>query len=350
MPKTLKYDDYTFRINPDPVKVRKEGCAGELVNDMIKKNPDVTGKRLSELLKPYADPKNPHFKSNLLPVTKHLDWALRPEHRQIIVTNQILEYGRQPHKTASVVKGTTRVATEIEKLLASDDVVAREMGEALVFYQDVKERQTGARRLGREPGTIKKYGFIATMESRILGGGSGYELVPREQSYEGIAVRHPHRFSEKVVQRARERIAEEQADFAPQPEGPKLDEVVAVLLMREHRTPDGVDVPSYTVEAVKVFDRDPKVKAHALREARGKCESCDAPAPFKNMRDVDYLEVHHVHSLSAGGSDTPGNTVALCPNCHRGLHHAHDRDVRVDALYALVTRLVRPVIAAAVTA
>jgi 5-methylcytosine-specific restriction protein A len=30
--------------------------------------------------------------------------------------------------------------------------------------------------------------------------------------------------------------------------------------------------------------------------------------------------MHHVTPLSGGGEDTTGNTVALCPNCHRKMH------------------------------
>ena len=33
-----------------------------------------------------------------------------------------------------------------------------------------------------------------------------------------------------------------------------------------------------------------------------------------------YLEPHHIVWLSRGGEDTPSNTVALCPNCHRRMH------------------------------
>ena len=55
---------------------------------------------------------------------------------------------------------------------------------------------------------------------------------------------------------------------------------------------------------------------------------------FLNGRGTPYLEVHHVKTLAEGGADTIDNAVALCPTCHRALHHAHDREERRAALRA----------------
>ncbi len=54
--------------------------------------------------------------------------------------------------------------------------------------------------------------------------------------------------------------------------------------------------------------------------AGGICELCG------NKTDDDYklpysLEVHHIIPLSGVGHDELLNTVALCPNCHRRIHH-----------------------------
>ncbi|MGC8519123.1 MAG: HNH endonuclease [Steroidobacteraceae bacterium] len=35
--------------------------------------------------------------------------------------------------------------------------------------------------------------------------------------------------------------------------------------------------------------------------------------------------MHHVRRLADGGADTVNNAVAVCPNGHRGLHHASIR-------------------------
>ncbi|WP_083854439.1 HNH endonuclease [Teichococcus cervicalis] len=70
-----------------------------------------------------------------------------------------------------------------------------------------------------------------------------------------------------------------------------------------------------------VFERDPDIVAEALFQARGHCQSCKQPAPFRRFADGrPYLEVHHIVPLSEGGPDSLDNVTALCPNCHRDMH------------------------------
>lgn len=70
------------------------------------------------------------------------------------------------------------------------------------------------------------------------------------------------------------------------------------------------------------FDRNPDVVAEALLQAKGICARCKTPAPFARKSDGSpYLEVHHKLQLALGGEDTVQNAEALCPNCHRELHH-----------------------------
>lgn len=78
------------------------------------------------------------------------------------------------------------------------------------------------------------------------------------------------------------------------------------------------------VEIVSVgYRRSPYVMAAVLLRAQGQCERCREPAPFVRRSDgTPYLEVHHLTQLSEGGEDTISNATALCPNCHRELHHA----------------------------
>ncbi|EPK5952171.1 HNH endonuclease [Pseudomonas aeruginosa] len=66
--------------------------------------------------------------------------------------------------------------------------------------------------------------------------------------------------------------------------------------------------------------RSPWVAENARRRAKGYCELCDEPAPFKRKDGTPYLETHHIEWLANGGADTVENTVALCPNCHRKMH------------------------------
>jgi len=68
------------------------------------------------------------------------------------------------------------------------------------------------------------------------------------------------------------------------------------------------------------FVRNEYVSELAKRRAKGKCQLCNNDAPFYDRDKRPYLEVHHIRWLSRGGEDDIGNTVALCPNCHRKMH------------------------------
>jgi hypothetical protein len=87
------------------------------------------------------------------------------------------------------------------------------------------------------------------------------------------------------------------------------------------------------------FIRCPMVAAWILQRCRGVCGYCGDAAPFVRPNRQPYLEVHHVLPLSEGGPDTVDNAIALCPNCHRRVHHGSDRrDVRRSLLRAIEGR------------
>ncbi|OJJ11534.1 hypothetical protein BKI51_07265 [Alphaproteobacteria bacterium AO1-B] len=87
------------------------------------------------------------------------------------------------------------------------------------------------------------------------------------------------------------------------------------------------------------FIRDPNVIAWVLAQAKGTCERCQTPAPFLRDNGEPFLEVHHVKPLAEGGPDTTDNAVALCPNCHRHLHHGKDRSKQTKNLISAIQRL-----------
>ncbi|CCE22492.1 HNH endonuclease [Methylotuvimicrobium alcaliphilum] len=90
---------------------------------------------------------------------------------------------------------------------------------------------------------------------------------------------------------------------------------------RQNRLASSHKTPSKMETIVTVFKRNPDVVAEVLIRAKGKCESCGKPAPFKRRKDdKPYLEVHHKVFLSNGGDDTVENAEALCPNCHKEKH------------------------------
>lgn len=105
--------------------------------------------------------------------------------------------------------------------------------------------------------------------------------------------------------------------------------------------PVGETQPEAVLTEVQRFARSALVRERVLALADGRCEACDEPAPFNGTNDQPFLEIHHVRPLAQQGSDTVGNTVALCPNCHREVHHSKDALALVARLYQRVGRLVR---------
>ncbi len=103
--------------------------------------------------------------------------------------------------------------------------------------------------------------------------------------------------------------------------------------------PKGISEPQTLSGMVKIYVRDPEVRAWIRQQARGVCEGCGQGAPFE--RDgIPFLEIHHVKHLACGGSDLVTNAVALCPNCHRRCHHSSDRETFTRSLYKKVKRLI----------
>ena len=84
-----------------------------------------------------------------------------------------------------------------------------------------------------------------------------------------------------------------------------------------------------------------EVKAWVLLQADGVCEMCNSEAPFTKDGGEPYLEVHHVVQLANDVPDTTENAIAVCPNCHRALHFADNRQELVELLYQRVGRLSR---------
>ncbi|MDD5456568.1 MAG: HNH endonuclease [Candidatus Margulisbacteria bacterium] len=106
--------------------------------------------------------------------------------------------------------------------------------------------------------------------------------------------------------------------------------------------PVGVQYPEKVAQNTTVFKRDPLIKAWILNNADGICEKCKKNGPFIKDDNTSYLEVHHIKSLSDGGSDTIENTVALCPNCHRELHFSINKISLLKDLIKNIRRLKIP--------
>lgn len=77
---------------------------------------------------------------------------------------------------------------------------------------------------------------------------------------------------------------------------------------------------------MSAYTRSAEVVKVTKERAKGICELCEKPAPFRDKKDKPYLETHHVIWLSRGGADSTENTVALCPNCHTRMHVLDDSE------------------------
>lgn len=88
---------------------------------------------------------------------------------------------------------------------------------------------------------------------------------------------------------------------------------------------NAVEIPEKTIE-IQSYNtkRSDLIKTYALSRARGKCEGCECEAPFLKRNGQPYLEVHHIIELKNGGSDSPLNVTAICPNCHARVTHGFD--------------------------
>lgn len=74
----------------------------------------------------------------------------------------------------------------------------------------------------------------------------------------------------------------------------------------------------------RFYQRSADVRAYVLARSRGVCEACEKAAPFVRKNGTPYLEPHHTHLISESGPDHPRWVGAICPNCHREIHHGRE--------------------------
>jgi len=119
-------------------------------------------------------------------------------------------------------------------------------------------------------------------------------------------------------------------------------EVASKVKAKNISVPIGNPTPYTKKSIVNLYERDRDVKAWLLKSSNGFCECCGKKAPFVSDLDIPFLEVHHVVRLADSGADGINNAVAVCPNCHRALHHSKNKLDLVESLYTKITRLVKP--------
>jgi 5-methylcytosine-specific restriction protein A len=124
------------------------------------------------------------------------------------------------------------------------------------------------------------------------------------------------------------------------PVGRELDDVAADEPPPSQVTPPVLDIAEARNRALAAFVategeggrqatrtlyvRTKAVKDYVLLRAAGECESCREPAPFERTDGTPYLEPHHTTRVSDGGLDHPRFVGAICPTCHREIHHGRD--------------------------
>jgi 5-methylcytosine-specific restriction enzyme A len=87
-----------------------------------------------------------------------------------------------------------------------------------------------------------------------------------------------------------------------------------------------------------VYERSRDIRAYVLARASGHCEACSRPAPFVTISGTPYLEPHHIRRLGDGGPDDPRFMGAVCPNCHREIHHGSDGASINERLQTAISR------------
>lgn len=117
------------------------------------------------------------------------------------------------------------------------------------------------------------------------------------------------------------------------------------------------DIEAYQVEElfegssekryVNYYERNPKVRATAIRIHGTRCMACDFD--FEKVygeRGKGYIEVHHVVPISKSDGMKQVNPkkdlVVLCANCHRMVHRDKDHVLSLDELKCIIQKNLKP--------
>lgn len=92
----------------------------------------------------------------------------------------------------------------------------------------------------------------------------------------------------------------------------------------------------------RYHERSAAVRNYVLARAAGTCESCGQQAPFRRHDGTAYLEPHHIRRISDGGPDHPRWVGAVCPNCHREIHHGAEGEDKNRRLQQRLGTLEKP--------
>ncbi|MEW9796658.1 HNH endonuclease [Alteromonas sp. CYL-A6] len=230
-----------------------------------------------------------------------------------------------------------RISSSTGRLWTSEELKA-----SIEAYVEMRDKQTAGvpfikkeiyeRLAERFDRTEKSFEFRMQNISHVLA----------QQGREWIKGLRPAKNVGANVTREIELLLAEVENCAPTDVASFNSQVEALRKKQPSMPPIGNKNPAKIETTATSYKRDPSVVAWVLNEAGDTCESCGCSSPFLKEDGLPYLEVHHVIRLADNGSDTVDNAVALCPNCHRALHHAVDKLERRESLYTNIPRLRRP--------
>jgi 5-methylcytosine-specific restriction protein A len=111
-------------------------------------------------------------------------------------------------------------------------------------------------------------------------------------------------------------------------EGARLDSrwTMPLAHLRDRASRSAENQPNAREAKRRTYARSEDLRVYVRRRAEGRCEGCGSAAPFVTAKGHPYLEPHHTRRLSDGGPDDYHHVIALCPTCHRRVHHGADGD------------------------
>jgi 5-methylcytosine-specific restriction enzyme A len=126
-----------------------------------------------------------------------------------------------------------------------------------------------------------------------------------------------------------ELIAFDEAGEMPPPRAPMGQDrrwTIPLDQLRVRLTATVGDLPDAREAKRRTYVRSDELRIYVRRRADGTCDGCEQQAPFITRKGHPYLEPHHTRRLSDGGPDDYHHVIALCPTCHRRVHHGDDGD------------------------
>lgn len=102
---------------------------------------------------------------------------------------------------------------------------------------------------------------------------------------------------------------------------PEADSEPSLEELRERAETDSTETAKSSTTTTTQYSRSQAVREYVLALADGTCEACGEPAPFEKPNGEPYLETHHVFRVSDEGMDDLDVVAAICPTCHRRIHH-----------------------------